>query len=389
MTAARREARRHRRTVEELQKPDTRRDEGVLLDVQDLRTYFRTPRGVVKAVDGVSFDLERGKTIGIVGESGSGKTVLSRSVMGLLPKSTTFHPTGKVFFDGKDLLTLPEKQMRDIWGEEVAMVMQDPMTSLNPVVKIGRQITEGLEHHLGMKGRDAKEAAVALLTSVGIPEPMRRLSQYPHELSGGMRQRVTIAIALACGPRLLMADEPTTALDVTVQAQILDLLQKQQRERFMAMVLVTHDLGVVAGRTDEIIVMYAGRVVEKAQTYDLFHDMKHPYTEALLKSIPRITNRSHTRLQAISGRPPDLVNLPPGCKFAPRCPYAQDKCREEEPPLLSAADPGHEFRCWFPVGTPEGMEALARNVRDHTVPGQDDNAASPIPPDIAEALENS
>jgi peptide/nickel transport system ATP-binding protein len=389
VTAARREARRHRRTVEELQKPDTRREEGVLLDVQDLRTYFRTPRGVVKAVDGVSFDLERGKTIGIVGESGSGKTVLSRSVMGLLPKSTTFHPTGKVFFDGKDLLTLPEKQMRDIWGEEVAMVMQDPMTSLNPVVKIGRQITEGLEHHLGMKGKDAKEAAVALLTSVGIPEPMRRLSQYPHELSGGMRQRVTIAIALACGPRLLMADEPTTALDVTVQAQILDLLQKQQRERFMAMVLVTHDLGVVAGRTDEIIVMYAGRVVEKAKTYDLFHDMKHPYTEALLKSIPRVTNRSHTRLQAISGRPPDLVNLPPGCKFAPRCPYAQDKCREEEPPLLSAADPGHEFRCWFPVGTPEGMEALAKNVRDHTVPGQDDHAASPIPPDIAEAMENS
>jgi peptide/nickel transport system ATP-binding protein len=389
MTAARRDARRHRRTVEDLQKPDVKTPGEILLDVQDLRTYFRTPRGIVKAVDGVSFDLERGKTIGIVGESGSGKTVLSRSVMALLPKSTTFHPTGKVFFDGKDLLTLPEKQMRDIWGEEVAMVMQDPMTSLNPVVKIGRQITEGLEHHLGMKGKDAKEAAVALLTSVGIPEPMRRLSQYPHELSGGMRQRVTIAIALACGPRLLMADEPTTALDVTVQAQILDLLQKQQRERFMAMVLVTHDLGVVAGRTDEIIVMYAGRVVEKAQTYDLFHDMKMPYTEALLKSIPRVTNRSHTRLQAISGRPPDLVNLPNGCKFAPRCPYAQDRCREEEPPLMAAADPGHEFRCWFPVGTPEGMEALAKNVREHKVPGQDNNAASPIPPDIAEALENS
>ena len=389
MTAARREARRHRRTVEALQQPDAKKSGDLLLDVQDLRTYFRTPRGIVKAVDGVSFDLERGKTIGIVGESGSGKTVLSRSVMGLLPKSTTFHPTGKVLYDGKDLLTLPEKQMRDIWGEEVAMVMQDPMTSLNPVVKIGRQITEGLEHHLGMKGKDAKEAAVALLTSVGIPEPMRRLSQYPHELSGGMRQRVTIAIALACGPRLLMADEPTTALDVTVQAQILDLLQKQQRERFMAMVLVTHDLGVVAGRTDEIIVMYAGRVVEKAKTYDLFHDMKMPYTEALLKSIPRVTNRSHTRLQAISGRPPDLVNLPNGCKFAPRCPYAQDRCREEEPPLLAAADPGHEFRCWFPVGTPEGAAALAKNIREHKVPGQDNNAASPLPPDVAEALENS
>jgi len=362
--------------------------EGALLVVDDLRTYFRTPRGIVKAVDGVSFDLERGKTIGIVGESGSGKTVLSRSIMGLLPKSTTIHPTGTVLFDGQNLLTLPAKEMRDIWGEEVAMVFQDPMTSLNPVVKIGRQITEGLEHHLGMKGKDAKEAAVALLTSVGIPEPLRRLSQYPHELSGGMRQRVTIAIALACGPRLLMADEPTTALDVTVQAQILDLLQKQQRERFMAMVLVTHDLGVVAGRTDEIIVMYAGRVVERAQTYDLFHDMKMPYTEALLQSIPRITNPSHTRLQAISGRPPDLVNLPNGCKFAPRCPYVQDRCREEEPPLRAAADPGHEYRCWFPVGTPEGKEALEKNIREHKVPGQDNPATDPIPTKIAEALES-
>jgi peptide/nickel transport system ATP-binding protein len=390
MTAARRDARRRRQTVESLQQPESAKStEGALLDVQDLRTYFRTPRGIVKAVDGVSFDLERGKTIGIVGESGSGKTVLSRSVMGLLPKSTTLHPTGKVMFDGDDLLTLPARKMRDIWGEEVAMVFQDPMTSLNPVVKIGRQITEGLEHHLGMKGKDAKEAAVALLTSVGIPEPLRRLSQYPHELSGGMRQRVTIAIALACGPRLLMADEPTTALDVTVQAQILDLLQKQQRERFMAMVLVTHDLGVVAGRTDEIIVMYAGRVVEKAQTYDLFHDMKMPYTEALLKSIPRVTNPSHTRLQAITGRPPDLVNLPEGCKFAARCPYAQDKCREEEPPLLPAADPGHEFRCWFPVGTAAGDEALARNIREHKVPGQDNPATNPIPPDVLEALENN
>ncbi len=390
MTAARRDARRHRRTVEGLQQPEASTAPAeVLLDVIDLRTYFRTPRGTVKAVDGVSLDLERGKTIGIVGESGSGKTVLSRSIMGLLPKSTTFHPTGKVLFDGKDLLTLPARQMRDIWGEEVAMVMQDPMTSLNPVVKIGRQITEGLQHHLDMNKNDSKQAAIALLTSVGIPEPIRRLNQYPHELSGGMRQRVTIAIALACGPRLLMADEPTTALDVTVQAQILDLLQKQQRERFMAMVLVTHDLGVVAGRTDEIAVMYAGRIVEKAQTYDLFHDMKHPYTEALLKSIPRVTNPSHTRLQAIGGRPPDLVNLPTGCKFAARCPYVQDKCREEEPPLMPAADPGHEYRCWFPVGTPEGMDALARNVRDHKVPGQDNPTVDAVPPDLLEALEST
>jgi peptide/nickel transport system ATP-binding protein len=390
LTAARRDARRRQRTLDSLQQPDAEGagDGGALLEVDDLRTWFRTPRGIVHAVDGVSFSLERGKTIGIVGESGSGKTVLSRSVMGLLPKSTTFHPTGRVMFDGKDLLKLPAREMRDIWGEEMAMVFQDPMTSLNPVVKIGRQITEGLEHHLDMSRGDAHQAAVALLTSVGIPEPVRRLHQYPHELSGGMRQRVTIAIALACGPRLLMADEPTTALDVTVQAQILDLLQKQQRERFMAMVLVTHDLGVVAGRTDEIIVMYAGRVVEKAQTYDLFHDMKMPYTEALLKSIPRVTNKSHTRLQAIIGRPPDLVNLPDGCTFAARCPYAQERCHEEEPPLLAGAAAGHEYRCWFPVGTPEGADALARNIREHKVPGQDNPAAAPIPPDVLEALEN-
>jgi peptide/nickel transport system ATP-binding protein len=339
----------------------------VLLKVDDLRTWFRTPRGVVHAVDGVSFELERGKTIGIVGESGSGKTVLSRSIMRLLPSSTTVHPTGHILFDGRDLLTLSSHEMQDVWGQEMAMVFQDPMTSLNPVVKIGRQITEGLRHHLGMGKADARESAIALLTSVGIPEPIRRLNQYPHELSGGMRQRVTIAIALACGPRLLIADEPTTALDVTVQAQILDLLQRQQRERYMAMVLITHDLGVVAGRTDEIAVMYAGRIVERAATYDLFHQMRMPYTEALLKSIPRVNNPSHTRLQAIVGRPPDLVNVPSGCRFAARCPYAQPRCVAEEPPLLPGPTPGHEFRCWYPVGTPEGADALARNVAEGRV----------------------
>ena len=390
--ATRREVRRHQRELQRLGEPGdaTPSSEGsdhALLEVDDLRTWFRTPRGIVHAVDGVSLRLERGKTLGVVGESGSGKTVLSRSIMRLLPTSTTMHPTGRVLFDGRDLLTTPIKQMQDIWGEEIAMVFQDPMTSLNPVVKVGRQITEGLRHHLDMGRDDAKEAAVALLTSVGIPEPIRRLSQYPHELSGGMRQRVTIAIALACGPRLLMADEPTTALDVTVQAQILDLLQRQQRERFMAMVLVTHDLGVVAGRTDEIVVMYAGKVVERAPTYDLFHEMKMPYTEALLKSIPRMTNPSHTRLQAIVGRPPDLVNLPPGCKFAPRCPYSQERCLEEEPPLIAASTPDHEFRCWYPVGTPEGMAALERNVKEGRVPGMDNAAATPVAPDVLEAVE--
>ena len=389
MFARGREQRRHQTQLQRLGEPSADGGEGSLLHVDDLRTYFRTPRGIVHAVDGVTLSLERGKTLGVVGESGSGKTVLSRSIMRLLPKSTTVHPTGKVLFEGRDLLTLELKQMQDVWGEEIAMIFQDPMTSLNPVVKIGRQITEGLRHHLGMSRNDAREAAVALLTSVGIPEPIRRLNQYPHELSGGMRQRVTIAIALACGPRLLMADEPTTALDVTVQAQILDLLQRQQRERFMAMVLVTHDLGVVAGRTDEIAVMYAGKIVERAPTYELFHQMRMPYTEALLKSIPRVTNRSHTRLQAIVGRPPDLVNLPKGCKFAPRCPYAQERCLEEDPPLLPGPTPDHEFRCWYPVGTPEGMEALERNVREGRVPGLGDPAAEPVPRDILEQLERN
>jgi oligopeptide/dipeptide ABC transporter ATP-binding protein len=238
------------------------------------------------------------------------------------------------------------------------MVFQDPMTSLNPVMKIGRQITESLMLHLRMSKDEARTTGIALLTSVGIPEPTQRMNEYPHQLSGGMRQRVTIAIALACGPKLLMADEPTTALDVTVQAQILDLLAEQQRERHMAMVLVTHDLGVVAGRTDEIAVMYGGKIVEKAPTETLFASVRMPYTEALLGSIPKIAEPSHTRLAAIGGRPPDLMNPPKGCNFAPRCPYAQDICQHEEPPLVEDS-PGHVYRCWFPVGSEANLEIRA------------------------------
>jgi peptide/nickel transport system ATP-binding protein len=349
--------------------PDRRPAGEALLEVLDLKTHFVTERGVVRAVDGVSLSIERGKTLGIVGESGSGKTVLSRSIMGLLPGNNV-RRSGQVLFEGQDLMALSARDLRDIWGAEIAMVFQDPMTSLNPVVKIGRQITETLEHHLQLDKDTAKQDAIALLTSVGIPEPQRRFDEYPHQLSGGMRQRVTIAIALSCGPKLLLADEPTTALDVTVQAQILDLLQAQQRERFMAMILVTHDLGVVAGRTDEIVVMYAGKVVERAPTYTLFTDMKMPYTESLVASIPRIEEPSHTRLRAITGRPPDLVNPPPGCRFVNRCPYAQPKCVDEEPPLIPAPTPGHVFRCWFPVGTPEGTEALARNLKEGHVDGR-------------------
>jgi peptide/nickel transport system ATP-binding protein len=331
-----------------------------LLRVVDLKTYFRTERGTVRAVDGVSFTLDRGKTLGVVGESGSGKTVLSRSIMGLLPKRNVIRE-GHIYYEGEDIIDYTQDQMRSVWGAEMAMVFQDPMTSLNPVMKIGKQITESLIHHLHMDKHEADETALSLLSSVGIPEPAQRLEEYPHQLSGGMRQRVTIAIALACGPKLLFADEPTTALDVTVQAQILNLLQQQQRERHMAMILVTHDLGVVAGRTDHILVMYGGRVAEFAPTPVLFSDMKAPYTEALLKSIPKIDYPSHTRLEAIPGRPPDLINPPPGCNFAPRCRYAQPRCLKEDPPLMEGPTPGHLYRCWFPVGTPEGQEALARN----------------------------
>jgi peptide/nickel transport system ATP-binding protein len=340
---------------------DTHTGATELLRIVDLKTHFRTEAGAVRAVDGVSLLLERGKTLGVVGESGSGKTILARSIMGLLPKRNVIRH-GQVLYEGVDVIGYSQADMGKIWGSEMAMVFQDPMTSLNPVMRIGKQITEPLLLHLKMDKGDARDTAIALLSSVGIPEPMQRLDEYPHQLSGGMRQRVMIAIALACGPKLLFADEPTTALDVTVQAQILNLLQQQQSDRHMAMVLVTHDLGVVAGRTDEIAVMYAGKVVEQAPTSVLFSQMKMPYTEALLNSIPKLENPSHTQLDIIGGRPPILINPPPGCRFAPRCKYAQERCTQEEPPLIEGDAPGHVYRCWYPVGTPEGDEAMATNL---------------------------
>ena len=299
----------------------------------------------MRAVDGVSLTLERGKTLGVVGESGSGKTILSRSIMGLLPEAQRGPRAARVQFEGVELTTMSLRERRRIWGREMAMIFQDPMTSLNPVMKIGKQITESLTRaprHVEAPTPTPRPRSSS--SDVGIPEPHRRLAEYPHQLSGGMRQRVTIAIALACGPTLLFADEPTTALDVTVQAQILDLLAEQQRDRNMSMILVTHDLGVVAGRTDEIAVMYAGKIVERAPTRTLFANMKMPYTEALLKSIPKLDDPSHTRLEIIGGRPPDLINPPPGCRFSPRCPYAQDRCRDEEPPLGRGRDAGPRVR---------------------------------------------
>ncbi len=321
----------------------------VLLEVTDLHTTFSSPRGAVRAVRGIDFKLRRGRTLGVVGESGSGKSVLSRSVMGLMPSNAT--RTGSVRFAGQEILNAPPKTMRSFWGEQMSMIFQDPMTALNPVLRIEQQITESLHEHIDLTKAQARETALALLTSVGIPEPKRRLRMYPHEMSGGMRQRIMIAIALACGPKLVFADEPTTALDVTVQAQILDLLQEMQRDRQMSMILVTHDLGVVAGRAHDIAVMYAGRIVEQAPARSLFAAVRHPYTEALLRSIPKLEMAKHTRLDAIGGRPPDLVNLPVGCKFAPRCAYAQDRCLEEDPALVASPDdPDHLYACHFPVG---------------------------------------
>jgi oligopeptide/dipeptide ABC transporter ATP-binding protein len=278
--------------------------------------------------------------------------------MGLLSRQSATQ-TGSVKYNGTEILNAPNDELRKLWATQIAMVFQDPMTSLNPVLRIGHQISESIKIHLKVGRAEAKETALSLLMQVGIPSPVERYDAYPGQLSGGMRQRVVIAIALSCAPRLLMADEPTTGLDVTVQAQILDLLSTLGRDRQMAMILVTHDLGVVATRTDEIIVMYAGNVVERAPTSVLFSQMAMPYTEALLHSMPRMANPSHTRLNAIEGRPPDLLYPPAGCPFAPRCPYAQEKCHREKPPLTKGTVPGHSYACWFPLNTVTTKEEVA------------------------------
>jgi len=339
-----------------------------LLSVEGVTVDLPTPRGPLRAVDGVDLTLAPGSTLGIVGESGCGKTMLSRSILQLLPKRARLG--GRIMFAGRDLVSLAPEELRRLRGPELAVVFQDPMTSLNPVLTIGTQIIETLQAHLGMDTATATQRGVELLAAVGIPAPEQRLRQYPHQLSGGMRQRVAIAIALSCEPKLLIADEPTTALDVTVQAQILDLLEEQRKERNMSLILVTHDLGVVAGHTDEIAVMYGGQLVERAPTKVLFSNMKMPYTEALLQSIPKIEDPSHTRLMAIGGRPPDLVNPPKGCRFAPRCPYAREKCENEMPELeMADNNPQHMFRCWYPVGSPEYFESKERIDVEHAQAG--------------------
>ena len=304
-----------------------------VLDVQGLRVTFRTDHGTVKAVDGVSFTLARGETLGLVGESGSGKSVTNLALMGLVPTPPGKVEATHVRVGGRDLAQLTARELRAVRGNEVAMIFQDPMTSLNPLLTVGRQLTEVLEVHGRARGRAARKLAAAGLADVGIPEPERRLAQYPHELSGGMRQRVMIAMALLCEPKVLLADEPTTALDVTIQAQILELMQRMQKRHGTAILLVTHDLGVVAGMADRVHVMYAGRLVETAPTAALFAAPRHPYTAGLLGSVPRLTGDPSARLMAIPGHPPDLAALPAGCAFRERCPLAVERCSTDAPPL--------------------------------------------------------
>lgn len=337
------------------------------LSVRDLTVRFPTTRGTVQAVNGVTFDLAKGASLGIVGESGSGKSVTAKTLMNLLPR--TAEVSGDVIFEGEDVRRLAAEGREHFWGVKMTMVFQDPMTSLNPVKKCGEQIAETLRYHLKRDKRTALSEAEDLLAQVGIPEPGKRVDQYPHELSGGLRQRVVIAMALACEPSLLIADEPTTAVDVTVQKHLLDLLDRLRSDRGMSMILITHDLGVARGRCDEIAVMYAGRLVERAAPETLFGDSRHPYTDALLRSIPRIDQPSHTRLEPIPGRPPELINPPEQCAYAPRCRFAQADCLESIPDISGVAGM-HEFACFHPANTDRGHEALANNLAaGHTATG--------------------
>ncbi len=327
-----------------------------LLDVVDLRVQFRTREGVVRAVDGVSFSMREGETVGLVGESGSGKSVTALTMMKLLPAFGAEVTGGQVMLEGRDLMAMGEGQLEHIRGAVVSMIFQDPMTSLNPVMSVGDQIREAISAHRSMSRGSARKHAVELLDLVGIPRPADRYSDYPHQFSGGMRQRVMIAMAVSCSPKLLLADEPTTALDVTVQAQILDLLKSLALGSQTATLLITHDLGVVAGMTQRVLVMYAGKIVERAETRELFAAPRMPYTWGLLRSLPRLDDESGSRLVPIEGAPPSLIGDLGGCRFAPRCQYRRSICENSEPSLINAAgaSPGHEVRCWGTQDVPGG-----------------------------------
>jgi len=322
------------------------RDGNLLLDVKNLVTRFYTDDGTVHAVNGVSYTLEEGETLGVVGESGCGKTVHALSIMRLIPSPPGKIEDGEVMFGGRDLLKISDREMRHVRGAEIAMVFQDPMTSLNPVHTVGFQITEALKLHQGMGERAARERAAELLSMVGIPDATQRLDDYPHQFSGGMRQRAMIAMALSCNPQLLIADEPTTALDVTIQAQIIELVKRLQERLGMAVMWITHDLGVVAGMAETVNVMYAGYIVERGPVKEIYAGPRHPYTIGLLASLPRLDEAPGTELASVPGLPPDLLELPPGCPFAERCAYAQDECIEGMPPLEETDSEEHTVACW-------------------------------------------
>ncbi len=349
---------------------------GPVLDVQDLRTEIAVTGGAVHAVDGVSFTVNRGELLGVVGESGCGKTMTALSIMRLLPSGGTI-AGGRVLLGGEDLAAMSDREIRKVRGKRIGMVFQDPMTSLNPTIQIGRQVAEPLKLHTDLNARQIDERVTEVLELVGLPQPAKRLSAFPHELSGGMRQRVMIARALVCDPELLIADEPTTALDVTIQQQILELIDDLRSRLGMAVILVTHDLGVIAGRADRVAVMYAGRIVEVTDTNRLFGNPRHPYTEALFEALPENAAETGDKLYSIPGLPPDLVEPPVGCRFAARCRYATDKCRSADPPLRGDIA-GHDYACYFPVGDPEMQSATrTHQIRRHDTGGSPTSVASP------------
>jgi oligopeptide transport system ATP-binding protein len=358
-----------------------------LLEVRNLSTQFFTQDGIVRAVDDVSFYVMPGETLGVVGESGCGKSMTGLSIMRLIPSPPGKIVEGEIIFNGQDILQMSDNEVRKIRGHEIAMIFQDPMTSLNPVLTINRQISEALQLHLGMNKDQARNRSIELLKMVGIPNADERIDQYPHQFSGGMRQRVMIAMALSCNPKLIIADEPTTALDVTIQAQILDLMRTLQSERDTGVIMITHSMGVVAGMADRVQVMYAGHIVEAASTEEIFGNPRHPYTVGLMKSIPRLDATQKEKLEPIRGLPPDLIDLPDMCPFVPRCNFAREKCEQKRPPLLEV-NPGHYSACWFWEEVTKDADAdLVAARLGHPKPSDPASVPNPDVPQPAAAPE--